>query len=175
MAVGNHDFDQGGIKNLLRQSTRHAPSMDLLCSNICKKNSSELAFQPFKIIEKNKVKVAVLGLMGESAWYVTPQEYKNGLTFLDAKQAAQKWVNYLQTHEKPDIFVCLSHSGIERGDRELARLGIFDLIFSGHAHYNDLRDWEFVENDMNNCLGGTLLHPGINTYMINNEIKKRCF
>ena len=36
------------------------------------------------------------------------------------------------------MLILLSHTGPNRGDLELAKLGLFDIIFSGHEHLYDL-------------------------------------
>jgi len=55
--------------------------------------------------------------------------------------------------------VCLSHTGVDRGDRSLAELGLYDIIFSGHAHFYDtVRPLERIHVP-NGRLG--LLSPGL--------------
>ena len=34
MAMGNHDFDRGGLPNLTAQLAAHAPTLDILCANV---------------------------------------------------------------------------------------------------------------------------------------------
>ena len=45
----------------------------------------------------------------------------------------------LRNEEKCDILVLLSHTGVSRGDTELANQGYFDIIFGGHEHKYDLQ------------------------------------
>uniref|UniRef100_A0A7S3PGQ1 Calcineurin-like phosphoesterase domain-containing protein n=1 Tax=Aplanochytrium stocchinoi TaxID=215587 RepID=A0A7S3PGQ1_9STRA len=159
MAVGNHDFDQGGLSNLLKQSA-HSPNTTLLCANLRKKSNFEMVFQPFKLINANGIKIAVVGLFGMDAWNVTPREYKEDLLYENLEEAAVRVCKHLEENSKPDIYVCLSHTGVHRGDRDLAQLGLFDIIFSGHDHGRNIEDWEFINNKRKNGFGGTLLHPG---------------
>jgi len=160
MAVGNHDFDQGGLPNLLKQSI-HAPSVTLLCANLFKASDSSFVFAPYKIIQKGGLKVAIAGLLGQSAWDVIPNEYREGLVFQDIQTAAVNVSKLMREKENPDITVCLSHNGYRRGDRDLCELGLFDLVFSGHEHMRPLSEWISVPyKDEVSDKKESLLHPG---------------
>jgi 2',3'-cyclic-nucleotide 2'-phosphodiesterase (5'-nucleotidase family) len=43
----------------------------------------------------------------------------------------------MRNQDKCDILVLLSHTGVNKGDRELAQLGYYDLIFSGNEQFFD--------------------------------------
>ena len=32
--MGNHDFDRGGLPNLMEKRAKHAPGLDILCANV---------------------------------------------------------------------------------------------------------------------------------------------
>lgn len=159
-AVGNHDFDQGGLPNLLAQARKHAPDVALLCANIVHETSKEVVFKRFEVYSFEGVKVAVVGLIGKTAWFVTPAEYKEGLEYIGAVETAKEVVEEIQRAHQPALMVCLSHTGLDDGDDELARTGLFDVIFSGHQHYYEIMHWRKIKNGRENLLNGTLLHPG---------------
>ena len=159
-AVGNHDFDQGGLTNLLQQSREHAPEVSLLCATLVYASSKEVVFKRYEVFRLGDVKVAVAGLLGESAWKVIPDEYKEGLELLDLMDTAVAVVEEIKRLHDPEVMVCLSHTGAHYGDTELAATGLFDVIFSGHEHYNEVKEWAKVENERRNGYGGTWLHPG---------------
>ena len=50
------------------------------------------------------------------------------------------------------VLVCLSHTGINHGDRRLAALGVFDVVFSGHEHHYD-PSGEFEQHRVVVCPG----------------------
>ena len=49
-----------------------------------------------------------------------------------------KWLAEKLHEEGCDVLVLLSHTGVSRGDMDLAKLGLFDIIFSGHEHLYNL-------------------------------------
>lgn len=62
--VGNHDFDEGGVPNLMKQLA-HAPKMKLLCANILNTSDDSPVFQSYEIYEFDGTRIAVVGLLGE--------------------------------------------------------------------------------------------------------------
>lgn len=106
--------------------------------------------------------VAVVGLLGVTAWHAIPQDRRKGMDFEDPMVAASRVKALLQDLPAgaPDATFCLSHSGVTRGDRELAALGVFDCIQSGHEHMEDLKaPAELIKADT--TLGGCYLHQGV--------------
>ena len=84
------------------------------------------------------MKIAVFGLFGKEADDYAPE---SGTCFRDPVEAAKDVVDDIQSHEKVDLIVCLSHSGTNADDPEksedeiLARqVDGIDLIISGHTH-----------------------------------------
>lgn len=85
---------------------------------------------------------------------------RGGFVFEDPFEAARKSVEELR-RQGAELLVCLSHTGYDeaRGptnDTALADLGIFDAVFSGHAHFVPRR-MEMLKR----CNGACLLHPGV--------------
>ena len=62
----------------------------------------------------------MVGLPGTDAWNVTASEHKAGLVFQDPEACARRVVEKLRAEDAADVYVCLSHTGVNRGDRELA-------------------------------------------------------
>lgn len=105
-----------------------------------------------------KWRVGVVALMGEEAWSVVEKKLRGGLEFMDPFAAAEQAAKELR-EQGAELVVCLSHTGIDesRGptnDGALAALGIFDAVFSGHAHFRP-RKMEMQ------AVGDCLLHPGV--------------
>lgn len=94
--------------------------------------------EDYTVIEKNGVKMAVFGVMGDEAVSNAPEA---GVEFSDYIKRAEKIVNEIEKNGEADIIVCLSHSGTDEEnfdnseDVKLAKevKGI-DLIVSGHSH-----------------------------------------
>ncbi|MDR2715050.1 MAG: bifunctional metallophosphatase/5'-nucleotidase [Coriobacteriales bacterium] len=91
----------------------------------------------YVVIERGGIKLAVFGLIGESAGSYAPLA---GLYFKDIIETAQTVVAQIKAEANPDIIVCLSHSGTyedpkKSEDEHLAKaVPDIDVIISGHTH-----------------------------------------
>lgn len=152
--LGNHEFDYGA--DLLAQMFEAAknskePLPKMVLANIDHEKSKEnnedyddikrvfddYGLQPYTVIEKNGVKIAVFGIFGNaSIQYLT----NNEVLFKDPIESAKEVVDKIKTSENADMIVCLSHSGISKDeskseDENLAKaVPDIDLIISGHTH-----------------------------------------
>eukprot|EP01052_Picozoa_sp_SAG31_P013477 SAG31_NODE_810_length_11919_cov_4.480924_15_plen_453_part_00 len=170
MAMGNHDFDRGGLPNLRAKIAAHAPELDILCANIRATGGGQAdGFKDYAVyfLSGGTVRVCVLGLMGRDAWQVTASEYQDGLEWQEPLPCARRLMQKLRASDTADVYVCLSHTGVNRGDVELASEPLFDAIFSGHEHGDKLHvpghephEWALIPNALANGLGGTMLQPG---------------
>lgn len=91
----------------------------------------------YTVISKNAAKVAVFGVFGKESDEFAPE---SGLYFQDQIAWAKRMVSDIKKQEKPDLIVCLSHSGTsddpdKSEDEQLAAaVPDIDLIISGHSH-----------------------------------------
>eukprot|EP00750_Incisomonas_marina_P002785 INCI1263.3.p1 GENE.INCI1263.3~~INCI1263.3.p1 ORF type:complete len:586 (-),score=109.43 INCI1263.3:1008-2729(-) len=169
MAVGNHDFD-GGL-DALRKAAAFAPDTALLCANLVDEEG-KLAFQPHIMIRAGKGppgrnpagwRVGVTGILGQNAWDVVYSGLRGGLRLTNPLAAARQAANELVA-AGAEILVCLSHTGLTAlgpsNDMDLARLQLFDLLFSGHDH-NEAG----VEDDAppGFRVGRTMVHQGVSS------------
>ena len=103
-----------------------------------KKAMDKYGVSDYTVVEKNGVKVAVFGLVGEEAQGQSPYA---GIKWRDPIKRAEEIVEEIKRNDEADMIVCLSHSGYteEEGDSsEDARLAEevsdIDVIVSGHAN-----------------------------------------
>lgn len=138
-AIGNHDFDNG--VDGLRAQMPHA-KFDFLCANYDFKNTAmDGLVKPFKIFNKNGIKVGVFGLGIELAGLVDKNLSKETV-YNEPLEIAQDMVRILKNEQKCDIVICLSHLGYKYKDEpnkisdvKLAELTQdIDLIIGGHTH-----------------------------------------
>ena len=145
---GNHDVETGHAVYDKWISELKCP---VLGANIIDTTTNEPYVRPYTIIEREGVKVAVLGLLTPAIPNWLNEELWKGLRFDELVSTARKWVGHIQRVEHPDIIIGLFHSGREGGITtdsyvEDASLHIarevegFDVIFYGHDHtkHNDL-------------------------------------
>ncbi len=143
-SVGNHDIEAGPEVYLKVASEARYPYVG---ANIVDAVSGEPLTEPYVIIERNGLRIAVLGLTtpGIPSWL--PDNLYPGIRFTDMVEAAQKWMDVITSEEDPDLIVGLFHSGRgesgqegelnENGAIQVAeQVDGFDLIFSGHDHHD---------------------------------------
>ena len=138
--IGNHDFDNG-VDGLAAQMP-HA-SFEFVSANYDFKNTSMDGFvKPFKIFNKNGIKIGVFGLGIELNGLVDKKMYKETI-WRDPVETSQEMVRILKKEKKCDVVICLSHIGYKYGkedsdkicDLKLAeKTKDIDLIIGGHTH-----------------------------------------
>ena len=136
--IGNHDFDNG-VDGLLAQMP--FAKFNFLSANYDFTNTDLNGFtQPYKIYEKNGVKIGVYGLGIQLDGLVTKKLYKE-TQYLNPFEMATEMETKLKEVEKCDLVICLSHLGYEYDlaekpdDLKLAKKTKYtDLIIGGHTH-----------------------------------------
>lgn len=137
--IGNHDFDNG-LEGIVTQMP-HA-TFEFISSNYDFKNTIMDEFvKPYKIFDKNGIKVGVFGLGIELAGLVDKKNYKETV-YNNPVETAQEMVHILKHDKKCDLIICLSHLGYKYNtepdkicDLKLAALTKdIDLIIGGHTH-----------------------------------------
>lgn len=163
--IGNHefDFDSDGLVNMIDsalESNNVLPSM-VLCNvdwDACKDSEgashikdafSRYDVKPYKVIEKNGTKIAIIGVFGIDALDCAPT---CELSFKNPVDAVKNTVAEIKSNENVDMIVLISHSGlgsdaktdvdgtnlVTSGDSEdevIAKsIPELDLIISGHSH-----------------------------------------
>lgn len=137
--MGNHDFDNGleGFKKV--QPNAKFP---FLCSNYDFKNTIlDGHTLPYKIFNKNGIKVAIFGVGIELSGLVGKKSYGETL-YLDPVETAQHYATFLRKEKKCDMIICLSHIGYDYKDDPkkisdkilAAKTDGIDLILGGHTH-----------------------------------------
>jgi 5'-nucleotidase len=137
--IGNHDFDNG--VDGLRAQMPHA-TFEFISANYDFKNTSMDGFvKPYKIFNKNGIKVGVFGLGIELDGLVDKAMYKETV-YHNPVETAQDMTRILKKEQKCDLVICLSHLGYKYKDEpnkicdlKLAELTQdIDLIIGGHTH-----------------------------------------
>lgn len=142
VAVGNHDIEAG--HDVYDRWTRQC-NFPVLGANVINTKTGRPYFTPYTIIERQGLKIAVIGMVTPSIPSWVPESLWSGMKFDDIQRSAEYWVNLVRNTEKPDIVIGLFHSGLE--DRypskyvtENASAAVaqsvagFDLILMGHDH-----------------------------------------
>ena len=147
MAIGNHEFDYGAA-NFEKQMYR--VPFPVLGANIFYKGTTHRYSRPYAIIERDGIRLGVIGVIGEDARSVALPSGITNLDFADPIPIVRELVKELKP--QVDLIVVLAHQGktgpqqtdaearpdVQRDFDEDIRLcgeveGI-DVFVGGHAH-----------------------------------------
>ncbi|MFO7864734.1 MAG: bifunctional UDP-sugar hydrolase/5'-nucleotidase, partial [Salinivirgaceae bacterium] len=145
VTVGNHDIEAGSD---VYSQFMHDEQLPWLGANVVRKASGEPAFKPYVFVERQGVKIAIMGLTSPGVPTWLPEKLYRGLAFNGMVATAQKYMPEI-LEQKPDIVVGLFHAGLDptyggySKDDELnpnATISVveqvpgFDVVFAGHDH-----------------------------------------
>ena len=129
-AVGNHEWD-GNIVNLQKDIER--AQFPFLCANVFIPDSVNLDIKPFKIIENQGLKLAVVGMI-ELRHDGLPGTHPANVKKVSFRKSYDVLPEYKYLKDQANAFVLLSHCGMEE-DVELAQDNPWlDVIIGGHSH-----------------------------------------
>lgn len=143
--VGNHDIETG---HSVYDRIRKEYSFPLLAANAVNIKTGKPYFEPYTIIIRNGVKIAVFGLVTPSIPDWLPPALYSGMEFKDMVETAKLWMPLI-LKEKPDAVIGLFHSGWDKSFKERGNnrpfdengsaavaynVPGFDIIFNGHDH-----------------------------------------
>ncbi len=141
-AIGNHDIETGHpvYDRWVREC--HFP---ILGANVINTQTDEPYLTPYITIEREGLKIAILGMLTPGIPNWLPETLWSGLRFEEMVFSCRKWVDFIQRKEHPDLLVGIFHSGYEGGiitpdyhenatKQVAAEVPGFDLICYGHDH-----------------------------------------
>ncbi|OCH19005.1 MULTISPECIES: bifunctional UDP-sugar hydrolase/5'-nucleotidase [unclassified Aliivibrio] len=184
ITLGNHEFEYGW-ESLVKTMPR--ANFPVLNANIYHESSNELLAKPYTIIERDGVKIGVIGVMGIDAFYNTMWKgNRKGLSIKDPTETAQLWADKIR--DDVDMIVILTHQNktapmqtdkeadaeVQRGfDEDFAMAGKLkgvDVIFGGHSD-NGLNE-PVVHPDTGTVIGLTFgqgMHLGYTKFTVDTE------
>lgn len=142
MAVGNHEFDHE--LPVIWQQQKWA-GFPFLSANIYFRDSGKRVFSPYKIFNRQGVKIAVFGLTTDDTDILASPNNTKGIEFRPTLPEAQRVIAEIKQNENPDIIIAVTHMGhysdgnhgsMAPGDVTLARglpTGDLDMIVGGHS------------------------------------------
>ncbi len=186
--VGNHDVETG--RSVLDRWASQC-DMPILGANIIDTATGETHFPPYKVVEREGVKVAILGMITPAIPAWLPESLWQGLRFDDMESTARKWVPIIKERENPDVIVGMFHAGQSAydlaGTRENACLEVaervpgFDIVLMGHDHRRADMKVVNVEGDtvlvMNPANNGVMITDITMTFDVddNGRVKSKSF
>ena len=182
LTLGNHDFEPPTL--ILKQNIAQS-NFSWLAANVSFRKAKQPLFPPYIVIERDGVRVGILGLTtpGVPLW-IDPEQRK-GLNFEEMLKTAKIWVSVLREQEKVDFLIGLFHSGNNTlydqdvaSTRELPHPNAagmiadyfpeFDLIISGHAHrISPKRRTEKLKGHQTPLVSPGTAAEGLSTILVN--------
>lgn len=160
-ALGNHDVETGHevYDRWIAQC-----KFPILGANVIDVKTGKPYLQPYLTLNREGVKIAILGLLTPAIPNWLPEQLWAGLRFEEMVSSARKWMKIIKKLEHPDLIVGLFHSGFDGGIvtpeyRENAvklvaeQVPGFNLICYGHDHV-------FATHYMKNREGGQVVVMG---------------
>ena len=140
--IGNHDIETG---HSVYDKWIKEVTCPMLGANIINTTTNEPYVKPYTIVERQGIRIAILGMLTPAIPNWLQPNIWSGLQFEEMVSCAKKWVKIIKETEKPDLIVGLFHSGKDGGIvtseyAEDASLQVakevsgFDVIFFGHDH-----------------------------------------
>lgn len=133
--VGNHEMDYGLAHLLFLERCAKFPIVN---ANLYVKPTDNRLFRPYQIIEKDGIKVLIIGVITEDIIELCPSDplITNFVRVTPAEEEIERICNAYRAVDI-DFTVVLTHVGLEEDIRLAERinpaLGI-DLIIGGHSH-----------------------------------------
>jgi 2',3'-cyclic-nucleotide 2'-phosphodiesterase / 3'-nucleotidase / 5'-nucleotidase len=138
-ALGNHEFDWD--LTTINNTTMIGANYSILCANIRKNSDNSLLYPASKIINKNGVRIAVVGaITTETPTIVMPAAVAN-LTFTDPVLEINSEVRRIKDRNLADIVLVVIHEGTTTNP--VTGKNIMDIagnlinvnaVFGGHSH-----------------------------------------
>ena len=140
--LGNHDIETG---HAVYDKWIGEVDYPMLGANIIDTKTGKPYVKPYTILERDGVRIAILGMLTPAIPCWLSESLWQGLAFGEMVSSARYWMNYLQEHEHPHLVFGLLHSGWDGGiktpeyDEDAAQrvareVPGFDVVFFGHDH-----------------------------------------
>lgn len=143
IVVGNHDLEAG---HPVYDKFRKDVGIPYLAANAIVtegENKGKSYFEPYTIVERDGLKVAIIGMTNACVkMWINAEKYA-GMDFIDIRDNVQNTVNEVIERESPHLMVLALHSGVgkeissevENVSRSVAATvkGV-DIVFCGHDH-----------------------------------------
>jgi 2',3'-cyclic-nucleotide 2'-phosphodiesterase/3'-nucleotidase len=139
---GNHDVETG---HAVYDKWIRELNCPTLGANIIDNKTGKPYVKPYLLLEREGVRVAVLGMLTPAIPNWLHEQLWSGMHFEEMTECARRWVKHLREQEHADVIIGLFHSGWDGGiatmhyDEDASKkvaeqVEGFDVIFFGHDH-----------------------------------------
>lgn len=134
--LGNHEFDWG--LNTIIDTTMKDAKYSIICSNLYDKTTGKRVFEPYKIIEKDGVKIGIIGAITPSTAIKALAKYVENYEFKDIASEINAVVPEVKA--KADVVLAVIHEGDNLDGKTgpifdiAAKLKGVDALLGGDSH-----------------------------------------
>lgn len=150
--LGNHDIEAGPL--VYNKIKRELGNRCYLAANAIDVKSGTPYFSPYIVVEREGVRIAILGMTNPAIPKWLSEELWWGMEFMEISDVAQHWIDIIKRREKPHLILLAVHAGLGSDDyrendmenpaRYLAHtLKGVDVVFAAHDHR---RTVEYIPN-----------------------------
>lgn len=122
-------FGPDGVREIGREL-----SYPILAANCFRKSDDGLFLEPFTMIERSGIKIAIIGLARPIVDKTMPASFSTGVYFTIGNEDLAKWIDHVRTKQGADLVVVLSHLGFPQDVKLAGEIDGIDILVSGHTH-----------------------------------------
>lgn len=142
--IGNHEFDWGLDKIAVYKDgnlENGEADFPFLGANIYDRSTNEMVdwLEPYTIVEKNGLKVGIIGIIGYNLESSINSTFITDYEFVYPLEIIKEHARTLRTEEDCDLVIVSNHDYDESLNYNISRLEgdyAIDLILCGHTHQN---------------------------------------
>lgn len=97
-------------------------------------HGSALELQPFTIVDRGGIRVAVIGLSAVVAKHLLPRDHRSALEMTMGESELRTLIPSVRRDREVDLVLVLSHLGFPQDCRLAAAVPGIDVLLSGHTH-----------------------------------------
>lgn len=140
VVVGNHDIEAGHpVYDRLYKND----GVPYIAANIINLKKGLPYFNPYKIVEKNGLRIAVIGMTNPNIKKWLSEDLWSGMEFEEILPSLQNWVDKVIKDEKPHLVIAAIHAGLGEASKYevenparyvAANTKGIDIVFAAHDH-----------------------------------------
>ncbi|MEF8831902.1 MAG: bifunctional metallophosphatase/5'-nucleotidase [Candidatus Thermoplasmatota archaeon] len=114
----------------------------LLAINCYREDTDELVFDPYKVVDKDGIKVGLIGIAATIVDKTMPDSFSEDIYFTLGREELPGYVQELKEEKDVELIVVFAHLGYPQELKLAKEVDGIDVLISGHTHN---RSYEPVE------------------------------
>jgi 2',3'-cyclic-nucleotide 2'-phosphodiesterase (5'-nucleotidase family) len=106
----------------------------MLAVNCYNEKNDQLIFKPYHTMEKNNLRLGIIGIAATIVDKVMPTHFSEGIYFTLGNEELSYYVEKLRNEEKVDMIIVISHLGFPQEVKLAMETEGIDVLLSAHTH-----------------------------------------